>query len=73
MSWKISLVILEILGLFINILTANDKYSFLLTDKSLLPMKMQLSLKQNIFSQFCPSILKPTSNSEHFETQDDPP
>ena len=34
---------------------------------------MQLSKKQNIFSQFSVQFVKSKSNFEHFEKKDDPP
>ena len=45
-------MICKILGLFVNTLAANDKYSPLNRDNLLQHIQMQLSQKQNIFSQF---------------------
>ena len=113
LSWKMCfLMIFEILGLFLNILIAGDRYSLLmrrrfrnqfkpnyLRNKSFFlicllhlwnlhqilnilkykmrtctreilaqPIQMQLSKKQNVFTEF----LKPTSNLWHFEKNDEP-
>ena len=45
------LVISEILGLFVNTLTANDKY-FLLNRNLQEPIRTQLSKKQKVFVNF---------------------
>ena len=51
-------VLSEILRLFLETLVADDKYS-LLNQKNLLePIRMQLSKKQNSFSQFFAPFLK---------------
>ena len=48
------LVLAEILGLFLNILTAYDKYSIQDCENLSLPIQMQLSEeRQNIFPIFC--------------------
>ena len=46
------LVISEILGLFVNRLTASEKYSLLHTDNLLRPIQMQLCMKQKVFLNF---------------------
>ena len=52
--------VFELLGVFVNTLTANDKYS-LRTRKNLQPPnELQLSKKQTIFSQFLAVYLKST-------------
>ena len=52
-SWKKSLLmILKILGLFVNPLTADDKYSLLNRNNLLQHIQVHLSQKWKIFSQF---------------------
>ena len=60
------LVIYKTLGLFINILTADDKYSLLNKDNLAQPIQMQLSKKKSFYKLFS-SFLKCRSNFEHFE------
>ena len=72
MSWKkLLLVRYEILGLLINILTGNDKYSR--PNKGNFPQtfQTQLSEKAKTFSQFFIAFLKSTSNSDYCERKDD--
>ena len=73
LCWKKSLlVICKILGLFVNILTA-DRNSFLLNkDHFRQQIQMQLSQKQNLFSQFVSAFFKSRLNFEHFQKNDDP-
>ena len=53
MSWKMSLlVICEILGLFINTLTADDKYFCQNSENLLKPIEMQVSAKKNFCTIF---------------------
>ena len=53
MRWKKSLLgILKILRLFVNTLTADDKYAHLNRDNVKEPIKILLSQTQNSFSQF---------------------
>ena len=59
-SWKV-------LRLFVNRLTADDKYSFLSRDNSMQTIQMHLSQKQNFFSEFFSSFFKSTLNFEHFQ------
>ena len=61
------LVIPEILGLFVQALTANGKYYLRNWEKLLQPIRMKLSKKQKVFSQLFAAILKSTSNFEHLE------
>ena len=50
MSWKKSLLVIsKILGMFINTLTADEKYSVPKKDNLTQPIQMQLSKKQNVF------------------------
>ena len=66
------LVLCKILGLFVNTLTDDDKYSLLYRDN--LPQQIQilLSQKPKTFSRLSSEILKPTLNFEHFQKKDDP-
>ena len=61
------LVICEVLGLFANTFTVDEKYSLLNRENLPQPFRMQLSKKQKIFSQFFAPFLKSTSNFEDFE------
>ena len=65
-------MICKILGLFVNTLTADDKYSFLNKDNLLQHLQMQLSQKGKIFSQFFFAFCKFTLNFDHFQKKDDP-
>ena len=59
LSWKKSvLVVCKILGLFVNTLTADDKYSLLNRENFTQPIQMQLSQKQKTFSEFLSAVLK---------------
>ena len=57
----------EILGVFVNTLTSDGKYSLL--NRQNLPQSIQLQMSkiQKSFSQFFAQYLKSTSNFEHFE------
>ena len=58
--------------MFVNTLTADDKY-FLLNRENLTPaIRMQLSQKQTAFSQFFLTFSKSTLDFEDFEKRDDP-
>ena len=59
------LCIWEILRLFVNTLTADDKYSLLKRDKLTQAIQMQLSKKKNTFSEII-------FNFEQFLKKDDP-
>ena len=73
MSWKQSLLATwEILRLFVNTLTADDKYSLLNRDNLTQPIQMQLSQKQKTFSQFLSAFSTSRLNIEHFQKRDDP-
>ena len=53
LSWiKSVLVICKILGLFVNTLTGDEKYSLLTMDNLTQQIEMQLSKKQKALSQF---------------------
>ena len=66
------LVLCKILSLFVNTLTADDKYSLLNSDNLTQSIQTLLSQKKKTFSQFFSSFLKPTLNFEHFRKKDDP-
>ena len=61
------LLISEILGLFVNALTADDKYSFRNRKNLQYPIRTQLSKKQKTAVRFCAAFQKKTSNFERFE------
>ena len=68
MSWKKSpSVWYEILRLFVNGLTADDKYSY--SNMQNLPQQFQapLSQKKKTFSEFFIAFLKLAWNLEHFQ------
>ena len=65
--WKCLLVICEILGVFVNTLTADDKYNLGNCANLQFPITMQLSKKLKTFSQFFVPYLEFTSNFKHFE------
>ena len=72
MSWKKSpSVWYEILRLFVNALTVDDKYSG--SNMQNLPQQFQtpLSQKQKIFSGFFIVFLKCAWNLEHFQKKDE--
>ena len=59
--------------MFVNTLTADDKYSPLNRDNLTDPIRSQLAQKQQAFPQFFLAFSKFTLNFEHFQTKDDPP
>ena len=59
--------------MFVNTLTADDKYSPLSRDNLTQPIWTQLSQKQHAFPQFFLAFSKSTLNFEHFQKKDDPP
>ena len=72
MSWKKSASVwYEILRLFVNALTVDDKYSG--SNMQNLPQQFQtpLSEKQKTFSGFFIAFLKCAWNLEHFQEKDD--
>ena len=60
MVWKI-------LRRFVNTLTAYDKYSVLNAEYLTYPIHLQLSQKQNTFSEFFSVFSKSSLNFEHIE------
>ena len=65
LTWQIS-------GLLVNTLAADETYPVLNRDKLTIPIQMQLSQKQNFFSQLFLTFLISRLNFEHFGTKDDP-
>ena len=57
----------EILGLFVNTLTVDDKYSRHNKENFLKQIQIQLSQIPKTFSVFFIAFLKSKSNSEYFE------
>ena len=60
-------VICDILELFVNTFTGDDKYSLHNREDLQQPIQIQLSKKQKKNSEFFAVFLKFTSNFEHFE------
>ena len=61
------LVIFGILGLFVNTMTADDKYTVCDMENVLQPIQMQFSEKKRIFSDCFAKCLKSTSNFQNFK------
>ena len=57
----------EILRLFVNTLTAGEKYSLLNRDNFTQPIQILVSQKEKTFCQFLSAFLKSTLNFEHFQ------
>ena len=73
LSWEKSLLLTcRTLGLLVKKLAADDKYPVLNRDNLTIPIQMQLSKKQESFSQFFAAFLKSKINFEYFETKVDP-
>ena len=64
---KSLLVIRKILRLFVNTLTADEKYSRLIRHNLTQPIHMQLCQKQKTFSWISSACLKSILNLEHFQ------
>ena len=58
--------------MFVNTLTADDKYSLLNKDSLTQQIRTQLSQKQKAFSQFFLAFSQSKLDFEDFETRDDP-
>ena len=69
---NVRLNVSEILGVLVNTLTANNKYSLCNNRKLPHPVQLELSKKKEIFTQFFSAYLRSTSNFQHFERKDDP-
>ena len=65
-------VISEILGLFVNTMTADDEYSVPNSEKLPQPIQMQLSKKEKCFGQFFATCLKTISNFQNVQKKYDP-
>ena len=59
--------------MFVNTLTADDKYSPLNRDNLTQDIRTKLSQKQEAFHEFFLEFSKSTLNFEHFQKKDDPP
>ena len=66
------LVLCKILGLFVNTLTDDGKYSLLYRDNLTQQIQILLSRKPKTFSKLSSEILKLTLNLEHLQKKDDP-
>ena len=66
------LVLCKILRLFVNTLTADDKYSLLNIENLTQPIQILLSQIQKTFSLFLSAFLKSILNFAHFQKKDDP-
>ena len=73
MSQKKSVLVRhEALELFVNTLSADDKYSLLKRDNLTQPIRRQLSQKQKPFYELLLAFSKSALNLEHFQKRDDP-
>ena len=61
------LVLCKMLGLFVNTLSDDGKYSLLYRDNLTQQIQILLSQKPKTFSQLFTKILKPILNFEHFK------
>ena len=66
------LLLCKILGLFVNTLTDDGKYSLLYRHNLTQQIQILLSQKRKTFSELSSEILKPTLNFERFEKKVDP-
>ena len=66
------LLISKLLGIIVNILTAEDKYSLLNRDNLRQPIQVQLSQKQKAFSEFVAALFKSGLSFEYLQKIDDP-
>ena len=60
----------EILGVFLNTFTADDKYPVQNCENFQLAIQSQLCWKQTSFSEFFVPFVESTSNFKHFEEKD---
>ena len=65
------LVLCKILGLFVNTLTDDDKYSLLYRENLTQPIQILLSQKGKTSSESFCAFLKSTLNFAHFQKKDD--
>ena len=61
----------EILGVFVNTVTADDKYPVQDCENLQSSIQMQSSYKQKIFSEFFKPFMKCPSNFKDFRKKDD--
>ena len=61
------LVLSKMLRVFVDTLTADDKYFPLNRDNLTQPIQILLSQKQKTLSRFLFAFLKPTLNFQHFQ------
>ena len=66
------LVLCKMLGLFVNTLSDDGKYSLLYRDNLTQQIQILLSQKPKTFSELFTKILKPILNFEHFKKKYDP-
>ena len=66
------LLLCKFLGLFVNTLTDDGKYSLLYRDNLTQQIQILLSQKPKTFSKLSSEIFKPTLNFEHFQKKVDP-
>ena len=66
------LVLCKILRLFVNTLTADDKYSLVNRGNLTQPIQILLSQKEMTFAKFFSSFLKCALNFKHFTKKEDP-
>ena len=66
------LVLCKILGLFVNTLTDDRKYSLLYRDNLMQQIQILLSKKPKTFSRLSSEVLTLTLNFAHFQKKDDP-
>ena len=59
-------MVYKVLGMFVNIFTADDKYSLFNRDNLRPVIQMQLSQKQKIYSELVAPFLISTLNFDHF-------
>ena len=64
-------MIWKVLKLFVNALTARDKYSLRDRHNLTQPIQMQLSVKEKSLSQFFFQFLKSTLNFKHSPKKED--
>ena len=65
------LVLCKILRLFVNTLTADDKYSFFNRRNLTEPIQILVCQKRKTFFQFSSAFLKSTLNFQYFRNKDD--
>ena len=69
LSWKKSLLLTcQIFGLLVNTLVADEMYRVLINDNLMIPIQIQLSQKQNTFSELLAAFLKYSLTFEDFES-----